>query len=118
MSETCLICLENSAINITNVSTLIKICDCKYLIHKECIHKWLIKEPVCLICKKLMIYESEKLPVSVTVSVPNENTSIVNVENGMIDVNNYRFKKKVYMVLIVLISVLIIVVPTVLMILF
>jgi hypothetical protein len=61
MSQTCLVCLEDSAINIKTISLLLKICECEYWIHEHCINAWLIKEPVCPICKRLMIYENEAL---------------------------------------------------------
>lgn len=59
-SESCIVCLEDTSMNIKSIKHLIKICECEYWIHENCINAWLIKEPICPICKKLMIYENEQ----------------------------------------------------------
>jgi hypothetical protein len=62
-SESCIVCLEDTSMNIKSIKHLIKICECEYWIHENCINAWLIKEPICPICKKLMIYENEERSV-------------------------------------------------------
>lgn len=67
LTEQCIVCLDDSPINIKTIPHLIKLCECEYWVHETCINAWLIKEPVCPICKKLMIYETEELKSDVII---------------------------------------------------
>uniref|UniRef100_A0A6C0HFT6 RING-type domain-containing protein n=1 Tax=viral metagenome TaxID=1070528 RepID=A0A6C0HFT6_9ZZZZ len=58
-SQPCMVCLENTDSNMNTIATLttiVKSCECSYWIHESCINAWLIKEPVCPICKTVMFY--------------------------------------------------------------
>ena len=96
MTQTCLVCLEDSAINIKTIQLLLKICECDYWIHEHCINAWLVKEPVCPICKRLMIYENGAL--------------VANNINNNINNNNIKNIKFIRDSLVFCISILIIVI--------
>jgi hypothetical protein len=88
MTQTCLVCLEDSAINIKTIPLLLKICECDYWIHEHCINAWLIKEPVCPICKRLLIYENEALVANNNNINNNNNNNNNNINNNNINNNN------------------------------
>ena len=69
-AQACLVCLDNSDSTIKSITNLIKICECDYWIHEICIHAWLIKEPTCPICKKLLIYNTEEDDKNPNIIVP------------------------------------------------
>ena len=104
--ETCIVCLEDTSMNIKSIKHLIKICECEYWIHENCINAWLIKEPICPICKKLMIYENEQR------SVDNNGINNNGINNNGINNNNYIIKNTIVIrnSIITIIGVLIIVI--------
>ena len=85
-TELCIVCLDEYSININTIPHLIKLCECQFWIHEICINAWLIKEPVCPICKKLMIYETEELKSDAIIN--NNNIDNNNIDNNNIDNNN------------------------------
>jgi hypothetical protein len=105
MTQTCLVCLEDSAINIKTIPLLLKICECDYWIHEHCINAWLIKEPVCPICKRLLIYENEAL-----VANNNINNNINNNNNN--NINNIKFMRDslVFSISILIIVIIVIII--------
>ena len=48
-SNTCLICIDN----FSEEDLVRKLQKCKHIYHKECIDKWIIKNPTCPICRTL-----------------------------------------------------------------
>ena len=106
-SQQCLVCLEDSAINIKTISLLLKICECNYWVHENCINAWLIKEPVCPICKKQMIYETKEV-ASTSTSTHNHNVSTIN-SNDEFNYNNIIFKKTLLFCILTLTIVIIVI---------
>jgi len=86
--------------NIKSIKHLIKICECEYWIHENCINAWLIKEPICPICKKLMIYENEERSV--------DNNGINNNGNYIIN-NTIVIRNSIITIIGVLIIVIILI---------
>lgn len=105
-SESCIVCLEDTSMNIKSIKHLIKICECEYWIHENCINAWLIKEPICPICKKLMIYENEQR------SADNNGINNNGINNNGINNNNYIINNTIVIrnSIITIIGVLIIVI--------
>jgi len=99
-SESCIVCLEDTSMNIKSIKHLIKICECEYWIHENCINAWLIKEPICPICKKLMIYENEERSV--------DNNGINNNGNYIIN-NTIVIRNSIITIIGVLIIVIILI---------
>ena len=90
-NELCIVCLDEYSININTIPHLIKLCECQFWIHEICINTWLIKEPVCPICKKLMIYETEELKSDAIINNNNIDNNVIdnnNIDNNNID-NNF-----------------------------
>ncbi len=87
-TELCIVCLEESAININTIPDLIKLCECQFWIHEICINSWLIKEPICPICKKLMIYETHELESDAIINNNNIDNNNIDNNNNNIDNNN------------------------------
>jgi len=98
--ETCIVCLEDTSMNIKSIKHLIKICECEYWIHENCINAWFIKEPICPICKKLMIYENEQRSV--------DNNGINNNGNYIIN-NTIVIRNSIITIIGVLIIVIILI---------
>ena len=98
--ETCIVCLEDTSMNIKSIKHLIKICECEYWIHENCINAWLIKEPICPIFKKLMIYENEQRSV--------DNNGINNNGNYLIN-NTIVIRNSIITIIGVLIIVIILI---------
>ena len=90
-TELCIVCLDEYSININTIPHLIKLCECQFWIHEICINAWLIKEPVCPICKKQMIYETKEV-ASTSTSTHNHNVSTIN-SNDEFNYNKIIFKK-------------------------
>ena len=110
-SQQCLVCLEDSAINIKTISLLLKICECNYWVHENCINAWLIKEPVCPICKKQMIYETKEVAsasASTSTSTHNHNVSTIN-SNDEFNYNKIIFKKTLLFCILTLTIVIIVI---------
>ena len=58
--DECIICFEKHTkdsplFNFKNIETIITSCKCNYKCHIACIHKWIIQNPVCLMCNKPVI---------------------------------------------------------------
>jgi hypothetical protein len=53
----CIICIEPYDIRIHDMKYVDRNCVCNYVVHEECIRKWLLKEPKCLICHSEMRIE-------------------------------------------------------------
>jgi hypothetical protein len=105
MSQLCLVCLENSDINIKSISNLIKKCECNFWIHKECINAWIIKEPVCPICKTLLFYETivdEKTPLATDTTL-----FIISTKDKKILLNSLATMITILIIVIILIIVLV-----------
>jgi hypothetical protein len=107
-SETCIVCLEDTTLNIKSIKNLIKICECQYWIHEICINAWIIKEPICPICKKIMIYENEE--ISVNNSINNNSINNNSINNNSINNNSINNKIVIRNSIITIIIVLTIVI--------
>lgn len=61
IDKPCIICLETDetiAINdLKPVTTLIKMCACKFYTHEKCIVTWITNNPTCPYCKELLCFE-------------------------------------------------------------
>jgi len=107
-TEQCIVCLDDSPINIKIIPHLIKLCECEYWVHEICINTWLIKEPVCPICKKLMIYETEELKSDVIT----DNNSDNNIDNNVVPKNYIICIRKTLLLIITVLIIVIILIFT------
>ena len=77
LMNNCIICMDNKqpCIQMRNADVVlfVKTCDCNYKVHQKCIQTWLIKNEICLICRKPMYYDRESRVInkSVLVSILN-----------------------------------------------
>jgi len=67
-TDECIICLDNHKVNntlpvnILHLNNLTKTCDCDYIIHPACLHTWLHKKSICIICNAQIILNDERSP--------------------------------------------------------
>jgi hypothetical protein len=73
LMNTCIICMDNKqpCIQMRNADVVlfVKTCDCNYKVHKKCLQGWLIKNEICLICRKPMYYDRESRAINKSVLV-------------------------------------------------
>jgi len=78
MDDECVICLNSVIIN-NNPDVFIKNCQCKYTFHDVCLKNWLFTNPVCPICRKvLLIRPNVESPI--TLQSLEENVSNIDIE--------------------------------------
>lgn len=113
-NELCIVCLDEYSININTIPHLIKLCECQFWIHEICINAWLIKEPVCPICKKLMIYETEELKSDAIINNNNIDNNVIdnNIDNNFVPKNYIICIRKTLLFLIIVFIIVIILIFT------
>ena len=111
-TEQCIVCLDDSPINIKIIPHLIKLCECDYWVHEICINAWLIKEPVCPICKKLMIYETEELKSGAIIDNNNIDNNNDNIDNNVVPKKYIICIRKTLLLIITVLIIVIILIFT------
>lgn len=138
----CIICLSDDVIendeelahqiiNISNVSGILKTCDCDYNCHANCILKWIKTNPHCLLCNNNILYDgmpnqvlnSENNSTSTTNSEPLNTEQVVELlapniivrrtemrprESAEISVSDYGYALCIVFTLLVIIMVMIV----------
>ena len=59
----CMICMETELSNTEHISVnaiegLNRDCQCKYIVHEDCLKKWMTQSPRCPHCNKGIFYET------------------------------------------------------------
>ena len=82
----CIICMDNcneepDIYPINSLEGLVKICGCKYNVHKMCILDWIKNKPVCVICDKPIFYVDNNIPNEIVDDIEN-NVEIIYQETS------------------------------------
>tara|TARA_B110000858_G_scaffold173651_1_gene205635 strand:- start:18 stop:326 length:309 start_codon:yes stop_codon:yes gene_type:complete len=66
---------------INSLEGLVKICGCKYNVHKMCILDWIKNKPVCVMCDKPIFYVDNNIPNEIVDDIEN-NVEIIYQETS------------------------------------
>jgi len=74
LMNNCIICMDppstkHPCIQMRNADVVlfVKTCDCNYRVHQKCFQGWLIKNEICLICRKPLYYDRESRAINKSV---------------------------------------------------